>query len=97
MTISDIAATLTGERMIVKNTGGRQRPTRDEIAQLAYHLYETRGRQHGKDMDDWLSAERKLTQGEEVGQILCQRRPRREPNYPLALPDEALETALRLW
>jgi hypothetical protein len=61
MTIDDIAATLTGERMMTKYTGGRARPSRDEIARLAYDFYEMRGRQNGEDVDDWLSAERELT------------------------------------
>jgi hypothetical protein len=60
MTLSDIAATLTGERMLIKYTGGRERPSQDEIARLAYHFYETRGRR-GQDVDDWLSADRELT------------------------------------
>jgi hypothetical protein len=60
MTLSDIAATLSGERMMTRYTGGRERPSRDEIARLAYQLYETRGRQDGQDVDDWLSAEREL-------------------------------------
>ena len=115
MTISDIAVTLTGERMMAKITSGHERPSRDEIARLAYHFYETRGRRDGHDVDDWLSAERELTQDdealarrfravheaeptiEETRQMLYQRRPRLDPNYSLALPDEALETALRLW
>lgn len=61
MTISDIAATLTGERMMTRYTGGRECPSRDEIARLAYHVYETRGRRDGQDVDDWLSAEQELT------------------------------------
>ena len=61
MTISDIAAALTGEGVMTKYTGGRERPSRDEIARLAYHLYETRGRRDGQDLDDWLSAEHELT------------------------------------
>jgi hypothetical protein len=61
MTIFDIAEILTGERMMAKATGGRQRPSRDEIARLAYEFYETRGRRDGQDVDDWLSAERELT------------------------------------
>lgn len=61
MTLYDIAATLAGERMMTKYTGGRERPSRDEVAQLAYHFYETRGRRDGHDLDDWLSAERELT------------------------------------
>jgi hypothetical protein len=61
MTISDIAATLTGERMMTKHTGGRERPSQDEIARLAYTFYEARGRRDGQDIDDWLSAEQLLT------------------------------------
>ena len=60
MTMADIAATLTGERMMGKYTGGRGRPSRDEIARLAYHFYQTRGRRDGNAVDDWLSAEREL-------------------------------------
>ena len=61
MTLSDIAAALTGEGVMVKYTGGRGCPSRDEIARLAYHFYETQGRRDGHDVDDWLSAERELT------------------------------------
>lgn len=61
MTIADIAAAITGERMMTKYTVGHDRPARDEIARLAYHFYETRGRRDGHDVDDWLSAERELT------------------------------------
>ena len=61
MTHSDIAAALTGEGMMTTYTGGRARPSRDEIARLAYHFYETRGRRDGQDVDDWLAAEQELT------------------------------------
>jgi hypothetical protein len=61
MTLSDIAARITGEGSMVKYTGGHDRPSRDEIAQLAYHFYETHGRRDGHDVDDWLSAEQELT------------------------------------
>lgn len=60
MTRSDIAAALTGEGTMNTDTGGRERPARDEIARLAYHFYETRGRRDGHDVDDWLSAEQEL-------------------------------------
>ena len=60
MTSSDIAAALTGEAPMSKDTGNRERASRDEIASLAYHLYEARGRRDGHDVDDWLSAEREL-------------------------------------
>ena len=38
----------------------RSMPTHDEIAALAYELYEARGRADGFDVDDWLEAERRL-------------------------------------
>jgi hypothetical protein len=60
MTITDLVATLTGERMMTKGTGGLDRPSRDEIARLAYHFYETRGRHDGQDVEDWLAAEQQL-------------------------------------
>lgn len=61
MTFSSIAEALTGEGMMSKDTGGRRRPSQSEIARLAYELYESRGRRDGHDVDDWLSAERELT------------------------------------
>jgi len=61
MTISEIAARLTGEGMFSKYTGGRERSSLEEIARLAYQLYERRGRRDGHDVDDWLSAEQELT------------------------------------
>lgn len=42
-------------------TGGRPVPTHDEIAQLAYCLYESRGLQDGHDIEDWLRAEQELS------------------------------------
>ena len=61
MMLLDVAAALTGGRMMTKYTGGRERPSRTEIARLAYDFYETRGRRDGRDLDDWLAAERQLT------------------------------------
>jgi len=60
MTTFDIAAILTGERMVAKYTGSVERPSRDEIARLAFHIYETGGRRNGRDLDDWLAAEQEL-------------------------------------
>jgi hypothetical protein len=60
MKTSDIPAILTGEGMLTKYTGGLERPSRDEIARLAYHIYEGRGRRDGQDLDDWLAAEQQL-------------------------------------
>ena len=61
MVISDLAVVLTGEQMLTKYTGGVEPSSRDEIARLAYHFYEMRGRQDGQDVNDWLAAERALT------------------------------------
>jgi hypothetical protein len=60
MTLTDIEAVLTGERMMTTHTGGHERPLQGEIARLAYCFYENRGRRDGHDLDDWLSAEREL-------------------------------------
>jgi hypothetical protein len=35
MTIVDLAAILRGDRMMTTDTGGRERPSRDEIGRLA--------------------------------------------------------------
>jgi hypothetical protein len=35
---------------------------RDQIAQRAYERFIARGYQHGHDLEDWLGAERELTQ-----------------------------------
>ena len=43
-----------------KNIGRRSYPTHDEIALLAYSLYESRGRQEGHQVEDWLRAEQEL-------------------------------------
>ena len=37
-------------------------PTHDDIARLAYQLYEARGGEHGRDWEDWFQAERELRQ-----------------------------------
>ena len=37
-------------------------PTPDEIAREAHAIYVERGRAHGRDVDDWLEAERRLTE-----------------------------------
>ena len=50
----------TGQWGMGPNTGGRRAPTHDEIAQRAFHLYDSRGRQDGHDVEDWLRAEEEL-------------------------------------
>lgn len=41
-----------------KNT--RQAASDDDVRRRAYDLYEQRGREHGRDWDDWFAAERDL-------------------------------------
>ena len=36
--------------------------TTEEIAIRAHEIYQARGGSHGADLDDWLQAERELTQ-----------------------------------
>jgi hypothetical protein len=36
-------------------------PSPEEIATEAYAIYQARGGEHGRDQDDWLEAERRLT------------------------------------
>ena len=61
--VADIViAEVTGEGTMGKYTGSRLYPTKDEIAQLAFSLYEARGRQDGQDVEDWLRAEQELMQ-----------------------------------
>jgi hypothetical protein len=40
---------------------GRVKPTRDAITHLAYALYLVRGCEHGRDVEDWVKAERELS------------------------------------
>ena len=37
-----------------------QVPLHDRIRERAYELYESRGREHGQDEQDWLSAEQEF-------------------------------------
>lgn len=38
------------------------RPRHRDVAALAYQLWLDRGRPHGQDQDDWLRAEKRLTE-----------------------------------
>jgi hypothetical protein len=55
-----IVAGSTGEWDLGKYTGRRTSPTHEEIAQLAFSFYESRGRQDGHQIEDWLRAEQEL-------------------------------------
>jgi hypothetical protein len=39
----------------------------DAVARRAYQRFEARGYEHGRDMEDWLEAERELRRGEQAG------------------------------
>jgi len=56
-----IIARITGEAWMGKDTSAQAYPTQEDIAQRAYQLYEARRRVKGHDLDDWLVAERELT------------------------------------
>jgi hypothetical protein len=43
-----------------RESGGRSRPSLDEIAKLAYSYWEARGGVGGSALEDWLRAERAL-------------------------------------
>lgn len=40
---------------------GRREPSGDEIARRAHELYLQRGGEHGKDVEDWVRAEKELS------------------------------------
>jgi hypothetical protein len=42
-------------------------PTKDAITHLAYALYLVRGCEHGRDVEDWVKAEKELS-GKPIGQ-----------------------------
>ncbi len=50
----------TGEFGVEADTGSGVGPSHEEISQLAFHLFQSRGRQHGRDLEDWLQAEQEL-------------------------------------
>ena len=40
--------------------------SKQSIAELAYHLWNARGRPHGSEKEDWLEAERRLAPPKEA-------------------------------
>jgi hypothetical protein len=51
-----------------KNSNRATRPAHDQIAALAYQLFEENDRQDGHDVEHWLKAERLLTQNREASE-----------------------------
>ena len=58
--VDPATASIAGELGFGQYTGGRTSPTHDETAQLAFTFYESRGRQDGHHIEDWLRAEQEL-------------------------------------
>jgi hypothetical protein len=48
-------------------TKGETITTEDEIRRRAFELYEQRGREDGRDVEDWLRAEEEITQSQSRG------------------------------
>ena len=55
-----VTSQAAGEWGMGTDTDGRFAPTQVEISKLAYSLYESRSRQDGHDIEDWLAAEQQL-------------------------------------
>lgn len=49
------------EKSVMRDTN-QVRPTEEEIRRRAYEIYEARGRQDGKEFDDWVTAEKELAE-----------------------------------
>lgn len=62
-TARSISEAITDTPEAVEPTESSRRPTEEEIAVRAYQIYEERGEAEGNPTDDWLQAERELTEG----------------------------------
>jgi hypothetical protein len=56
------------ERLFTRGQKGGFMNLNDEIAEVAYQLFERDGRQHGKDQEHWLEAERIVSE-RHTGQV----------------------------
>jgi Protein of unknown function (DUF2934) len=52
------------DREVIQGNSGEYS---DRVSERAYEIYLSRGRTHGQDFDDWLAAERELTNGRHDG------------------------------
>ena len=57
----------------------------EQIRQLAYHLFESRGGSNGRDLDDWLAAERELIRTPE-SQVM-----QRDGKFEIRVPAEGYD------
>jgi hypothetical protein len=56
--LSEIALAKTTKEVAML---GRREPSGEEIARRAHELYLQRGGEHGKDVEDWVRAEKELS------------------------------------
>jgi hypothetical protein len=63
-----------------------QKNIHDEIAQVAYELFEKRGRVHGHELQDWLDAEKAIAarsaKGKEKGKTMKSTKPETAKRKP---------------
>lgn len=59
------SAAIANEAAAIYPDTNAGRPTPEEIASEAYHMYLGRGGEHGRDFEDWLEAERRLSRANE--------------------------------
>lgn len=52
--------TASAPRSFASRAKTKAAPTRDQIARRAYEIYLARGKNDGREQDDWLQAEREL-------------------------------------
>ncbi len=66
---SDPENLFSKEKKTVMSDTNKVTPTKEEIRRRAHELYEVRGRHAGQDVEDWIAAERELTeQGDAAAQ-----------------------------
>jgi hypothetical protein len=69
------------------------KPSETQIEQRAYELYLERGCEHGRDMEDWLEAERELTELAELRavetELAADEEPFRESEEPIRRKKQA--------